>query len=165
MFGLGPDWLDLATETRDLSLVMDIKLAQIEISSPLYPSQQHLRDEVLRKPIGRELSATDIDRDRAGTHFVAVHGNEVVACVGFYPDGERKMRLRQMAVSPTLQGQGVGARLLAFAETWARGQGVAEIKTHARVSARGFYERSGFVAEGAEFEEVTIPHIAMRKRL
>jgi predicted GNAT family N-acyltransferase len=144
---------------------MMVDLRIIEVGSTLYPSQQLLRDEVLRKPLGRELSATDIDRDRTGTHFVAVNEDEVVACVGLYLEGERKVRLRQMAVSPALQGQGLGSRLLAFAEEWARHWRIAEIETHARVSARGFYERAGFVAEGAEFEEVTIPHIAMRKRL
>lgn len=142
-----------------------IELRIIETTSPIYPSQQRLRDEVLRKPLGRQLSAADIDRDRAGAHFVAVREGEVVACVGLYPDGPDKVRLRQMAVSPALQGQGVGLRVLTFAEDWARRRGIAEIETHAGVSAQGFYERAGYVAEGEQFEEVTIPHIAMRKRL
>ncbi|MEJ0022043.1 MAG: GNAT family N-acetyltransferase [Alphaproteobacteria bacterium] len=98
-----------------------IELRIIETTSPIYPSQQRLRDEVLRKPLGRQLSAADIDRDRAGAHFVAVREGEVVACVGLYPDGPGKVRLRQMAVSPALQGQGVGLRVLTFAEDWRAG--------------------------------------------
>lgn len=144
---------------------VDIDLMEIEIGSALHASQQRLRDEVLRKPLGRALSATDLARDRAGRHFAAVRGDEVVACVGLFPEADGVLRLRQMAVAPGLQGQGVGARLLAFAEEWARGAGAAEIDMHARVGAQGFYERSGYTREGAEFEEHGIPHVVMRKRL
>ncbi len=144
---------------------MTIDLRQIEINSPLYPSQQRLRDEVLRKPIGRELSAADIDRDSLGSHFVAVRGDEVVACVGLYPEGEGLLRLRQMAVAPALQAIGIGTRLIAFAEDWARHNKFAKIELHARTPAVGFYERCGYACDGEEFEEVGLPHIVMRKRL
>ncbi len=40
-----------------------------------------------------------------------------------------------------------------------------EIEMHARVCAITFYERCGYVCEGDVFEEITIPHIVMRKRL
>ena len=36
---------------------------------------------------------------------------------------------------------------------------------HAQTSALGFWERAGYVAEGAEFEEAGIPHVAMRRAL
>lgn len=144
---------------------MTIDLQTIEVGSALHASQQRLRDEVLRKPLGRALSATDIERDKTGTHFAAVRGEEVVACLGLYPQSEGVVRLRQMAVSPAMQGQRLGARLLAFAEQWARRKGVAQIELHARLSAIGFYEHAGYAREGAEFEEVGIPHVAMRKML
>jgi GNAT superfamily N-acetyltransferase len=144
---------------------VDIELRQIEVGSPLHASEQRLRDEVLRRPLGRALSATDMDRDRLGVHFAAVRGDEVVACVGLYPDGEGLLRLRQMAVAPALQGHGLGAQVLSFAEDWARGRGVAEIELHAREPAIGFYERYSYAREGDIFEEVGIPHVVMRKRL
>jgi predicted GNAT family N-acyltransferase len=144
---------------------MDLDYREIEVGSALHASQQRLRDEVLRKPLGRVLSATDIERDRTGVHFAAIDGDEVVACVGLYPEANGLLRLRQMAVAPSRQGQGVGARLLAFAERWARETGGAEIEMHARVGAEGFYQRSGYAREGDEFQEHGIPHVVMRKRL
>jgi GNAT superfamily N-acetyltransferase len=144
---------------------MTIELKQIEVGSPLHAAQQRLRDEVLRRPLGRALSAAEIERDPTGTHFAAVRRGEVVACVGLYPQGEGLLRLRQMAVAPHLQGQGVGARLLAFAEDWARTRGYSEIELHARLSAVGFYERKGYAQEGDVFKEISIPHIVMRKTL
>lgn len=144
---------------------MTIDLKEIEIGSALHASQQRLRDEVLRRPLGRALSATDLARDRSGRHFAAVANGEVIACVGLYPEADGLLRLRQMAVAPALQGQGLGARLFAFAENWAREAGAKEIDLHARVDALGFYERAGYAPEGEHFIEHGIPHVVMRKRL
>jgi predicted GNAT family N-acyltransferase len=144
---------------------MAIKLMQIEVGSALHASEQRLRNIVLRLPLGRPLSETEITRDRTGVHFAAVEGDEVIGCVGLYPEGDSVLRLRQMAVAPDRQGEGIGACLIAFAEDWARTNGAREIEMHARITATAFYERAGYVTEGEPFEEVTIPHITMRKRL
>jgi N-acetylglutamate synthase-like GNAT family acetyltransferase len=144
---------------------MAVHLQQIEVGSALHASEQRLRDAVLRKPLGRALAETEHARDHTGVHFAAVEEGEVIGCVGLYPHSEGVLRLRQMAINPTRQGEGLGARLIAFAEDWARGQGVGEIEMHARVSAVRFYERCGYASEGEAFEEITIPHIVMRKRL
>jgi predicted GNAT family N-acyltransferase len=44
-------------------------------------------------------------------------------------------------------------------------RGAREVAIHAQLSALGFWERAGYVAEGAEFEEAGIAHIAMRRAL
>jgi predicted GNAT family N-acyltransferase len=36
---------------------------------------------------------------------------------------------------------------------------------HARLTAIGFYEKSGYVVSGGEFLEVGIPHVKMVKRI
>ena len=144
---------------------MDIEFKIIEVGSDWHLKEQALRDEVLRKPLGRRLSAIDVERDKEGIHFVAVLDSDVVGCAGLYRQGKGVMRLRQMAVSPRLQRQQIGARLLIFAENWAHENGVQRIETHARLVARGFYERCGYEAHGEVFEEISIPHIKMRKPL
>jgi GNAT superfamily N-acetyltransferase len=141
-----------------------IEHRKIEVGSPLHTSALTLRDEVLRRPIGRALSATDIEYDRLGHHFVAVEGEIVVGCVGLYPERDGVVRLRQMAVAPHLQGRGIGAGVLRFAEAWAREHNVTRIELHARVTAVGFYERLGYAAKGEIFDEVTVPHRAMWKQ-
>ena len=75
------------------------------------------------------------------------------------------VKLRQMAVVPSHQGQRIGQRLLAYAESMACDRGFERIVLHARENAVGFYEKSGFVTIGASFIEVTIPHQKMVKRL
>ena len=47
----------------------------------------------------------------------------------------------------------------------ARRRGSSEVYLHSQSHARDFYLRHGFVAEGEEYEEAGIPHIAMRASL
>ena len=43
--------------------------------------------------------------------------------------------------------------------------GVREIELHAQVGARRFYERAGYTAVGAEYQEAGIAHVTMVHRL
>ena len=70
-----------------------------------------------------------------------------------------------MAVSPVLQGKGIGRVLMVFAENIARDRGYRRLTMHARKTAIGFYEKLGYKTQGEEFQEVTIPHFEMDKEL
>jgi ribosomal protein S18 acetylase RimI-like enzyme len=70
-----------------------------------------------------------------------------------------------MAVQNNLQGKGVGATLLRFAENVARDRGYTFMTMHARDSAVSFYEKNGYQVEGESFFEVTIPHYKMAKKI
>ena len=52
-----------------------------------------------------------------------------------------------------------------FAENIARDLGYRKLCMHARKTARGFYEKLGYMVNGDEFMEVTIPHYTMEKAL
>jgi predicted GNAT family N-acyltransferase len=71
----------------------------------------------------------------------------------------------RMAADPAVRGRGHGSAVLAELERQARLRGHAEVELHAQLSARGFYERAGYTAVGAEYEEVGIGHVTMRRRL
>ena len=75
------------------------------------------------------------------------------------------MQLRQMAVHPKMERNGLGASILAFAENIARDTGYRILMMHARKTAMGFYEKQGYNIHGDEFLEVSIPHYEMRKKL
>ena len=51
------------------------------------------------------------------------------------------------------------------AEDWARGEGYGLIVLNARLGAEGFYARFSYLAQGEPFDENTVPHIRMAKRL
>lgn len=70
-----------------------------------------------------------------------------------------------MAVQNNLQGKGIGAAMMNFAENVARDRGYKTLIMHARKTAVGFYEKSGYKVTGEEFEEVHLPHFIMEKAL
>jgi YbgC/YbaW family acyl-CoA thioester hydrolase len=74
-------------------------------------------------------------------------------------------RIGRMAVSQTVRGSGVGRAVLDALIEVARARGDREIVLHAQTSAQAFYDRSGFSARGAVFEEAGIAHIEMARRL
>ena len=76
--------------------------------------------------------------------------------VSFKPLGPHTLQLKQMAVADGRQGKGVGSRLLAFAEAWARRGGYGMIILNARIGVEDFYKRHGYAAEGEPFDENTI---------
>ena len=122
-----------------------------------YEETVRLRQRILRDPLGLVL---DTSGDAARTFFVAVKEGAVVGTVALEGD-----RLRAMAVDTSTQTRGVGRLLVERLEEEARARGIARIELHARVTARGFYAKLGYVEYGEELTEVTIPHIAMRKVL
>lgn len=79
--------------------------------------------------------------------------------------GEPVARIGRMAVLAPARGSGIGARLLAAAEEHLRAAGTAEVVLDAQLTARAFYERAGYRAEGGTFLDAGIEHVRMRKRL
>jgi YbgC/YbaW family acyl-CoA thioester hydrolase len=75
------------------------------------------------------------------------------------PPGEAK--IGRMAVRRSARGIGLGAQVLRALIEAARGRGVRHISLSAQISARAFYTRYGFVAEGDLYDEVGIPHQRM----
>ena len=70
-----------------------------------------------------------------------------------------------MAVLDYVQGKGIGASIMTFAENIAIDKGYKSMIMHARNNAIGFYEKFGYKVKGNEFNEVNIPHHVMEKEL
>ena len=143
-----------------------MRVEQIEYNSEAYREALSLRFRVLRKPLGLTYSAEQLAADARDTHIVAIAdegkivGNLILTSVE-----PGVMQMRQVAVDMDYQGRGVGSALVRFAEATARQQGIHTLMLHGRVAVQPFYERLGYAAYGEPFEEVTLPHIEMRKTL
>ncbi len=133
--------------------------------SGLYRACVELRNAVLRRPLGMSLGPEQLAGEAGDLHLAYRRGEAVVACVVLTPLDGGRVRLRQMAVAPAHRRQGIGTRLLAFAESTARGRGFRECILHAREGAVAFYAKQGYRAAGPPFEEVGLPHRLMRKPL
>jgi ElaA protein len=104
------------------------------------------------------------DFDASATHCVGyVDDTPVVAGRLLLFDDYAKVG--RMAVLASHRGTGLGARVLDALEREAGACGIHHIKLSAQLHARGFYERCGYVAHGAVYDDVGIPHIDMEKRM
>ena len=70
-------------------------------------------------------------------------------------------QIGRMAVVDDARGKGVGLALLRFLEEEARRRGAKRLTLNAQVSAREFYEKAGYQAAGAIFDDAGIPHVPM----
>ena len=122
-----------------------------------------LRQAVLRTPLGLRFSESDLAAEAQERHFGCfAEDGKVIATLCLRSQGEGHWKMRQVAVAAEAQGQGLGAALVQYVESLLSG---SEVTLHARLPVLGFYEKLGYAAEGPVFEEVTLPHRKMRKRL
>jgi ElaA protein len=123
-----------------------------------------LRAEVFvleqRVPIAIELD----EFDGAALHAVARAGGELIGTARLVIRGETG-KIGRMAVRQSHRRRGAGRRLVEFLVALARRRGVERLTLHAQVQAVPFYQKMGFKASGAAFEEAGIPHLAMDRRL
>ncbi|GAB2666158.1 GNAT family N-acetyltransferase [Flavihumibacter cheonanensis] len=137
----------------------------IDHGTPEYQQMIKLRDEILRKPLGLSFSQEELMQEKDQILIGAFDDDKMLGCCMLVNEGDGVVRLRQMAVNNNLQGKGIGRALMNFAENIARDQGFKRLTMHARKTAVGFYEHLGYQISSEEFEEVTIPHYIMEKRL
>ena len=94
--------------------------------------------------------ACDAEGKAIGTARLLLHGP--VAHIG------------RMAVLKPWRKRGVGRALLECVMAEARRRGASAAFLNAQTTAVVFYERAGFVPEGAEFLDAGIPHYRMTRR-
>jgi GNAT superfamily N-acetyltransferase len=94
-----------------------------------------------------------ISRSAENTLFVAVDGNEVIGTfqLTFIPNltgrGAMRVKVESVKVKAARRSGGIGARMMAFAEDYARTNGAAAMEltsNKTRMNAHRFYERLGF---------------------
>ncbi len=97
-----------------------------------------------------EYTAASAETVRArfaeGPIWLAVDGDEAVGTVSGLPEPDR-FYIRSMAISPAVQGRGIGQRLLDTLESHARAQGYKKLylyTTFVLPGARPLYEKNGF---------------------
>ena len=140
-------------------------LKQIDHGTPEYNQMVSLRMEILRKPLGLSFTEDELTREKEDILIGAFEEEVMLGCCLLTKIDKDCLKLRQMAVQNNLQGKGIGASMMNFAETVAMDKGYKRLIMHARKSAVGFYEKNDYKICSKEFEEVTIPHFVMDKEL
>lgn len=144
--------LRTATSDDDLSAAMAIRRA-------VFVEEQAI-------PIAQEFDA----RDAEAEHLLVVgdDGTPVATCRVFADDGDGDgtARLGRLAVLPRARRRGVASRMIAACEERARAAGATRMVLDAQLSAMPLYERSGYIAQGEDFDDGSgIVHRTMVKSL
>ncbi len=138
----------------------------IEHNSKEYWDTVHLRELVLRQPLGMRFSAEELELENNSYHIAAYDENhKIVGAAMFVPLSPTKLKMRQVVIAEDWQGRGIGKELIEFAETFAQSKGYQIIEANARQTAIGFYEKMNYQTQGKEFTEVGIPHMKIEKKL
>lgn len=140
-------------------------LRVIDHNSPEYEQMVKLRLEILRKPLGLSFTPEELDKEKDDILIGAFEDDTIMGCCLLTQTEPGTVRLRQMAVPNSMQRKGIGRQMIQFAENVARDYGYKKITMHARDTAIGFYEKSGYKLQGGEFLEVSLPHHVMEKNL
>lgn len=140
-------------------------IREVDHGSPGYWATADLRDAVLRKPLGLRFFSEELEAEKDSRHVACYHGERLVGCLVLQLLGDREVRMKQVAVVPDLQRNGIGTAMVKYSEALARRVGFTRMVLHARETAVPFYERQGYSRLEERFEEVTVPHWMMAKRL
>lgn len=135
----------------------------IKYNSPEYQKTLQLRDEVMRKPLGLQLSEDDVKYDDKRIHIAGYLGGELVCGCSLRIIHQKMVHIYSVFVKQNFQNQGIGKQLMAFAEHYAKSNGAARLYLEGRKTAQHFYLKCGFLPCGSEYVDMNIPHQDMRK--
>ncbi|WP_338790683.1 GNAT family N-acetyltransferase [Bernardetia sp. MNP-M8] len=138
----------------------------IEHNSKDYWDTVHLRELVLRQPLGMRFSSEELELENNSYH-IAVYDEtqKIIGAAMFVPLSSTKLKMRQVVVAEDWQGRGIGKELIEFAENFAQSKDYQLIEANVRQTAMGFYESMNYQKQGKEFTEVGIPHMKVEKKL
>jgi thiamine transport system ATP-binding protein len=130
------------------------------------PDETHdLRRRVLR--VGTRTTEVTLEGDDGALHLVAERDGRIVAVSSWFErahpsrPGRDGRQLRTMASAPEARGSGAAMLLLTAGLERARTAGADHVWARARLTALGFYLRSGFDTVGDEYvdESTGLPHV------
>lgn len=143
----------------------EFEIREIEFGSEIYGKSLELRDRILRRPLGMRIENDNLDNEKQDFHIGILSNSSVVGILVLTKLSDSEIKMRQVAVDELIQGTGLGAGMVRFAEDFAKNRNYKKMVLNARKVVVGFYEKLGYQTEGEEFIEVSIPHFKMFKIL
>jgi len=97
--------------------------------------------------------------DEEALHVIAMLDGNPIGTARLTADGT----IGRMAVLKAFRNQGTGSAMLEELFKTAKRNRFRVLKLNAQRTAEGFYVKHGFIAQGDEFMDAGIPHIAMER--
>lgn len=143
------------------------KVIDIDFGSAQYDELVELRYRVLLEPLGLKFLDSFRENEMSYLHIGCVDSldEKIVGGLMMVPLNDKEIRMMQVAVDEKYQREGVGHKLVEYAEKKAKSAGFSKLIMHAMLSVVNFYEKLGFKAEGDVFEEGGITFVKMVKKI
>jgi len=166
---LGASLAPSACKLRFRTEVRISTMSQLIIKTFVYPEVfseiKSIRRSVFQEEQGVD-PALDFDGlDETAEHLLAYLDTQPVGTARIRYLERQRAKIERLAVIATARGQGIGKKLMEKALEIAAQKNVQEVEVHAQEYVRGLYQQLDFEQEGENFEEASIPHVKMRKRL
>lgn len=100
------------------------------------------------------------DYDQSAVHFLAQVNGKPVGTARIVRTGDAA-KIGRVAVLKEARGTQQGQALIRACVDWARREGLRKAVLGAQLDALGFYEKLGFTAHGAVFDDAGIDHRMM----
>ena len=142
-----------------------MQVREYEYDSTIYREALHLRNRMLRQPLGLSVFDEPLEGEQAHWHYGLFADDQLFGCLIAVPKTDQHVKLRQMAIDDSKQGNGYGRLLITSVEQLLLERGIKTIELAARAVVAEFYLKLGYQQHGDEFVEVGIPHLEMRKQL
>ena len=144
-----------------------LKFIDVEFGSSRYKELLDLRYKVLLQPLGLKFLDSYREDEATFLHVGCIESStdELIGGLILVPIDNDEIRIMQVAVDVVHQGEGIGRKLIQYAEKIAKDIGYEKIVMHAMLSVVGFYEKLGFKQDSELFEEKGISFIRMVKDL
>lgn len=144
-----------------------IKCIDIEFGSSRYKELLDLRYKILLQPLGLKFLDSYREEEANFLHIGCIDNStdELIGGLILAPIDDEEIRVMQVAVDVVHQGEGIGRKLIEYAESVAKEIGYTRIVMHAMLSVVGFYEKLGFSQDSDMFEEKGVNFIRMVKDL
>ena len=131
-----------------------------------YKEYDLFRWEILRKPIGKDITSIKDKFEESAFHLIGIKDKEIIACGRLHFNNKDEAQIRYMAVSENLQGTGIGKQILDLLEKNAKENNAKRIILNARDHAIGFYKILGYKTEKKyNGSDTGIPHTTMKKNI
>ena len=143
------------------------KLVEIQFVSGRYQELLDLRYKVLLQPLGLKFLDSFREQEAGFLHIGCIDSSsdELIGGLIMVPIDNEEIRIMQVAIDESRQHEGIGKKLIEYAEKTAKEIGYSVMVMHAMLSVVGFYEKIGFKQEGDLFEEKGINFVRMVKEL
>ncbi|MEH1997929.1 MAG: GNAT family N-acetyltransferase [Nostoc sp.] len=130
-----------------------------------FPAIQAIRIAVFQEEQGVDAALEFDGKDAISEHLIAYLNDEVVGTARIRYLDDKTAKIERLAVLSTVRGQGIGKKIMENALEVIANKNIPEVVIHAQEYVKDLYKKLDFVEEGEIFQEASIPHVKMIRKL